>query len=377
MKKVLLSIVLILLLSMNMMATAEAASVQAEFSIEKITLDKNNKEFKADINITSDFSFSGAEFTLKPENGVTIKSVSYNADSAVETKPLEKNGYYYFGFTNGVNKFDEGTLNIGTITFEYSENKAASMTMEQVDIIYIDETDSVKKNTIQPGKTINVTRDTDSDSGSDTDSGGGGNKKPKDSNNNTGKTDETPVISFSDVPEGFWAKKEIEFLASKGIIVGKGAGIFDPQGIVTRAEFSKMLAMVFDVVDENAVNNFSDVYDTDWYGIYVSSAVKTGIVKGYPDGTFKPNNSISRLEMAVMAGRALKLKGYGAPKDIEQYLAFNDRNLINFGETEVSMAVQNEIIKGKPGNRLDPFGISTRAEAAAVVYRLYNMIYPQ
>jgi len=143
---------------------------------------------------------------------------------------------------------------------------------------------------------------------------------------------------------------------------------------VTRAEFSKLITAVLSLDNSNAGNAFADVNTSDWYSSYISSAVRAGIINGYSDGTFKPNSSISRLEMAVIAGRALKLKGYKVPESREQYLAFNDINLISYGQDEIALAVQYGIINGKPGNILDPVGISTRAEAAAIIYRLFTFL---
>ncbi len=218
--------------------------------------------------------------------------------------------------------------------------------------------------------TFTVTKQTEQPEKPEKDNSGGGSKTPE-----TPKAPEAPKApAFSDITDGFWAKQEIEYLASNGIILGRGAGQFEPQGIVTRAEFAKLITAVLSLDNSNAGNAFADVNTSDWYSGYISSAVRAGIINGYSDGTFKPNSSISRLEMAVIAGRALKLKGYKVSEDSEQYLAFNDKNLISYGQDEIALAVQYGIINGKPGNILDPGGISTRAEAAAIIYRLFTFL---
>ncbi|HBV67256.1 MAG TPA: hypothetical protein DEF04_03040 [Clostridiales bacterium] len=79
--------------------------------------------------------------------------------------------------------------------------------------------------------------------------------------------------------------------------------------------FAKLITAVLSLDNSNAGNAFVDVNTSDWYSGYISSAVRVGIINGYSDGTFKPNSSISRLEMAVIAGRALKLKGYKVPEN--------------------------------------------------------------
>lgn len=209
---------------------------------------------------------------------------------------------------------------------------------------------------------------------SNDDSDNSGNSKGKETSETLKVQDDKTGSTFTDISDEFWAKQEIEYLASNGVIAGRSSGIFQPQGTVTRAEFAKLITAALNISDSGAVNTFDDVNTSDWYSGYISSAVRSGIINGYTDGTFKPNNGISRLEMAVMAGRALKIKGCKVPENTEQYLAFNDRDLIAYGEEEIALAVQYGIISGRPGNILDPDGVSTRAEAAAIIYRLFTFI---
>lgn len=178
------------------------------------------------------------------------------------------------------------------------------------------------------------------------------------------------ITTFEDVKESFWAKVNIESLASKGIINGKPGGIFDPDGNVTRAEFAKMVTLAMGIVDESAKCTFNDVLDTHWHYKYVASAAKAGIILGRPGDIFAPEDKISRQEMAVIIYRAL---GETPPKNLEAFLNFNDKAIISdWAKEGVSTVVRSEIITGKPGNIMDPNGFSTRAEAAAVIYRFFN-----
>lgn len=178
------------------------------------------------------------------------------------------------------------------------------------------------------------------------------------------------VVNFSDVASGFWAKNSIEAMAAKGIIGGKGAGMYDPEGKVTRAEFAKLITIALGIVDENAKADFPDVSDSAWYSTYVASAKNAGIIKGRPDGTFAPNDTISRQDMAVMIANALK---ESAPANMDKYVAFTDKNAISdYAMSSVAISAKSEILTGKPGNKMDPKGTATRAEAATIIYRLFN-----
>lgn len=178
------------------------------------------------------------------------------------------------------------------------------------------------------------------------------------------------ILKFSDIAASFWGKKPVESMASKGVVNGKPDGSYDPNGFVTRAEFAKMVVIAAGIYNENDTCSFKDVSKKDWYYSYVGSAVKAGIVTGYTDGTFKPNEKISRQNMAVMISRALKEQ---PPKNTEQFLNFADNSKIGgYAKSAVATVVRDEIMNGKSNNMLDPQGNATRAEAAAVIYRYFN-----
>jgi len=113
---------------------------------------------------------------------------------------------------------------------------------------------------------------------------------------------------FSDLAGYDWARPAIEALAEKGIVNGVGDYRFDPAGGLTRGMFVTMMgrALGDKTEGEAAVEGlgFPDVEDSSWYGPYVKWAVGEGIVNGYPDGTFKPNNFLTVEEMNIMAARA-------------------------------------------------------------------------
>ena len=111
--------------------------------------------------------------------------------------------------------------------------------------------------------------------------------------------------AFTDVAPGAWYAKAVDALASLGIITGYEDGTFRPENTITRAEFVTM-AMRFAKEPGSYVNNFSDVSASAWYYEAVAGAAHYGWLNGYPDGTFRPNASITRAEVATAMNRVLE-----------------------------------------------------------------------
>lgn len=172
-----------------------------------------------------------------------------------------------------------------------------------------------------------------------------------------------------------WAGRQIQVAASKGILEGRADQSFVPNGLVTRAEFAKMIVKTFSLESASATENFTDVNDSDWFKVYVASAVKNGIVNGKEAGKFDPNGNITRAEMAVMSSRALALKGISlSPAKVDEALkGFTDVTAINASlKSGVALAASEGIVIGEEGNVFNPNANSTRAQAAVVIYRLLN-----
>ena len=114
----------------------------------------------------------------------------------------------------------------------------------------------------------------------------------------------TTTVTFEDVDGGAWYAEAVYTLASLGIIHGVGEGRFEPERAITRAE-STAIAMGFAHLETGGENIFSDVHEDDWfYGVVVGS-IRYGWINGYPDGTFRPNASITRAEVAAIVNRML------------------------------------------------------------------------
>jgi len=173
-------------------------------------------------------------------------------------------------------------------------------------------------------------------------------------------------VTFADI-QGHWGQRDIEFLASRGIVNGRATGAFDPQGRLTRAEFVKILAESFDgfVLPGGGGTGFSDVQGGAWYAGYVRWAAELGIVNGYSDGTFRPNANISRQEMAVIMTRFIQAMKFDV-KAVRGAEAYGDESLIGaYAVNAVHMMQQLDIMTGSDGS-FRPRSNATRAEAARV-----------
>lgn len=116
---------------------------------------------------------------------------------------------------------------------------------------------------------------------------------------------EVPVtVTFSDVPEDAWYARAVQSLASLGIVSGVGDGRFLPDRPITRAEFM-VLAMGFAKPAAGDAKAFSDVRESDWFYDAVTNASRYGWIQGNADGSFGPDQPVTRAQAAVMANRML------------------------------------------------------------------------
>ncbi len=116
--------------------------------------------------------------------------------------------------------------------------------------------------------------------------------------------DVTITKTFGDVPANAWYAKAVNTLASLGVVSGVGNGDFEPERSITRAEFTS-IAMKFAEGKTGGTNIFSDVKSTDWFYRAVVNSTRYGWIHGYGDGTFRPNNPITRVEVTAIVNNML------------------------------------------------------------------------
>lgn len=188
--------------------------------------------------------------------------------------------------------------------------------------------------------------------------------------------------TFSDVPQSQWAYSVIDEASDDGIMNGKAAGVFAPNATLTRAEYATMLynlAPESDVMKlvhgSTADNGLYDVDGNAWYADTVSWAVARGVFKNN-DGSFSPNRTITREEMAVATYEFLHKYCDGKFVLDSIYKGFTDDAAFSSSANrdKVYILVNNGIIAGKPDGSFDPQGSLTRAEAAAMAVRVADIV---
>lgn len=169
-------------------------------------------------------------------------------------------------------------------------------------------------------------------------------------------------ISLIDI-DGHWAKNQILDFVSKGYVAGYEDNTFRPENSITRAEFVKLVNKVFKFT-ETGSENFSDVNSSQWYYNDICIGLKAGYINGYEDGTFRPENPITREEACKTIAKVMNLRGDGN-------LTFKDSNQISdWAKEYVDALSDNKIINGYEDNTFRPNNNMTRAETVTILSRV-------
>lgn len=183
-------------------------------------------------------------------------------------------------------------------------------------------------------------------------------------------------VSFTDITGvKDWAGRQISVAAAKGIIDGRAEGQFVPNASVTRAEFAKLVVTALGLESATAKESFTDVDAKSWYQPYVAAAAEAGLINGRAEGIFAPEATITRAELATIAARALeKVKSYKPVAQTDAALAvFKDAADVHATlKSGVAFATEQGLVVGQDEALFNPNASTTRAEAAVVIYRLFN-----
>lgn len=181
-------------------------------------------------------------------------------------------------------------------------------------------------------------------------------------------------ITFGDV-ENHWAKEAVNDMGSRMVIEGMGSGSFLPDQDISRAEFAAIIVRGLGLKLDNGQAPFTDVNVTDWYNSAVHTASAYGLISGFEDGTFRPNDKITREEAMVIIANAMSLTGLKEklPADAAGSIlqSYADEEFISgWARSSVADSIQAGIVSGRSGSGLEPVANMTRAEVAAIVQRL-------
>lgn len=175
-------------------------------------------------------------------------------------------------------------------------------------------------------------------------------------------------IFFNDI-QGHWAEAYINQLYEEGVVSGKSEGVFDPNGLITRAELTKIAILAFGhsvnaTVDEHP---FQDVPLNSWYAPYVEEAKILGFVSGYDSGGFGPNDFITRAAALKILLGAAGLDASGYEPD------FPDVSVEAWFAGYVGFAQEKEVVSGYEDGTFGPANNMTRAQVAKVVINLLEL----
>lgn len=178
---------------------------------------------------------------------------------------------------------------------------------------------------------------------------------------------------FSDVDKEHWAYQYIASMAEKGIINGFEDNTFKPEESITRAEFAKMI-MTGEIVENSLDAAFDDVDENAWYYDYVCNAASIGLICGVGDGRFLPDENITREEAAVIMYRFAEYRNKSL-LPFRMNINFDDEeDISDFAVGSIDALYTAEVINGSDDGNFYPKKSISRAESATMIYNLLSII---
>jgi polygalacturonase len=179
--------------------------------------------------------------------------------------------------------------------------------------------------------------------------------------------------SFHDMA-GHWAQETVNNLGSRLIVNGTDNGLYNPDREMTRAEFAAVLVRGLGLMPEAGATGYTDVAQAEWHNGAIRTAAAHGLVDGFGDGSFRPEERITREQAMVIIARAMEVTGLETdqPGDASSLLErFGDNEQISDWAADSLVSIlQSGIAGGRTGQLLEPQAYVTRAEVAVMIERL-------
>lgn len=180
---------------------------------------------------------------------------------------------------------------------------------------------------------------------------------------------DNPSARYMDVIQDAWYREAVDFVLEKGLFVGTSDTTFKPNMAMSRAMLVTVLWRLEGEPAATSTNIFKDVAKDTWYEKAVIWASDKQVVSGFGDGSFKPNDNISREQMAAVLHRYAKMKGYDVSAT-NNLAAFTDAgNVSAWAAEDMKWAVGEGLISGMTTETLVPVGNATRAQVASILMR--------
>lgn len=366
---------------------AEAAEITV--SENKIELEGDRTEFSIELNIEEDELFAGAEFGITLPEGMSLSSVEYldeDIKNASHTPVVVKNGCAYFGFYSAENVFS-GEYNAAKLTFRYEGDDDTEIKLDSSQVVYVEDDGTTSGDKTSAPFTVEILRvDGSGGNGSGSSGGGGGggtimrpqtggtneenkeNEEDKENEENAGgETAGEWVNPFFDVKESDWFYAAVRYANENGLFGGVSETEFAPNMHVTRGMTVTVLYRA-EGEPEAGSSAFADVEASAYYADAAAWAEANGIVKGYTETEFGPNDDITREQMAAIMHRYAEYKGVTGIADGDLSVFSDAGSISDWAEADMRWAVGAGIINGR-SETIDPLGSATRAETAAILQR--------
>ena len=184
-----------------------------------------------------------------------------------------------------------------------------------------------------------------------------------------------PEMPFRDIKLSDWYYNSVKYCTDNKIIYGTTDTTFSPNNNLTRANLVTILWRMEGSKKVSGSSKFSDVKSQEYYYDAVNWAASKGIVNGYEDGKFRPNNNITREQLATILMNYAKYKGKDTRERTDLNKFVDNKGISSYAKDSISWAVAKKVMSGKVnGTMVDPSGTAIRAEAAAMITNYCNYV---
>jgi len=182
-----------------------------------------------------------------------------------------------------------------------------------------------------------------------------------------------PISPLADLPASHWAFPVVTELLTRGLVTGFPDGSFRPDQPMTRAEFASQLARTFQLSFKKETQAFADVTAMNWAHQDIQKSVRMGFLTGYPEGKFFPNETIDRIQVITALTQGLNLKSSSGSLSVLRYYRDYDQ-VPDWATKSLVAATEAGLIVNHPDvTLLTPNRPASRAEVTAMLYR--SLVY--
>ena len=367
MKRPILSLISALVLAAGLLFTTVAAAgpqlvtSQVEAASQEVSLAGISPDCQS-LQVTLLLSKDGTTYTYEPDAGLNRNGIYTTSKQNGSQVTL------YITAKNGVLAAD-GTLALGALT------AADDTTFTITGFSGLLMTDSASGGISAPESGGVAGGSTGGNSGS-----GGGNSSGNNSGNSSGSgTDsgsedgsngsEPQPLPFSDVAEGSWYADAVGYVYQQGLMTGTSENRFSPDVTTSRAMIVTMLYRLEGSPAGSGAASFPDAAARQWYADAVAWASANGIVTGYDNGNFGPEDTITREQLAVIFHRYAAYKGYAKTPSASLDDYADAAKVSPYATQAMGWAIGTGLITGTSDTTLSPGGFATRAQAAVILTR--------